>query len=567
MYCDRCGKPISGQELFCPYCGASQTDEVPAAAQPVTGSPEKAKKPHRGKRGRLLIYGFLGLAALLVLALAADFALAQIKSDCPDPVAYFSLSESEAIAPWAYDGAFPMQFDRSYPSGLDAQNALAALKDFETLLSTSYGANPYLVDNSGKAGNSSYDYELSVTFPTRSLLQNNYRRMEIYYVSGEGRWFFCFVNEKLLNFVPVTAYVPATAAFAQTSAPQGGFLCIEGPERFFGVSGEPLERNGQTGQCFHTKEDATQAAAEYAQWLGETYGFTMQEAGETIRLNGETPTSYVTITVDQSGTYIELFFGEDVTLTPGHTDEKPDEPTSEAPNTDDADGEEATWDEDGGEVPTWDDDVWEAEEPDSVSIPDFISFCNGCVYEYTRTKRDGYTDQLCFWNYDEATVNEYLELLQTEYHFKLVTHAQGGSVWDLYTLVFDGDEPDTTFTLGTFSGYDTMLSETERANVSIVIDCSHYAVMGQSVRIFIADGLKRTDTGERTTADLDAYEGSAAAVGADDPNCLSCHGTGKCNGCNGYGGLTSTSDGRVVCEVCNGSGLCSICGGSGEREK
>ena len=52
--------------------------------------------------------------------------------------------------------------------------------------------------------------------------------------------------------------------------------------------------------------------------------------------------------------------------------------------------------------------------------------------------------------------------------------------------------------------------------------------------------------------------------------CVTCHGGGKCNGCNGTGKRTDNQYGTgrsstISCGVCGGNGICIVCKGSGHR--
>ena len=61
--------------------------------------------------------------------------------------------------------------------------------------------------------------------------------------------------------------------------------------------------------------------------------------------------------------------------------------------------------------------------------------------------------------------------------------------------------------------------------------------------------------------------GSSSGGSRYAPDCVFCHGSGRCSTCGGDGYRWSYAMGseRLNCYKCNGSGRCSVCGGSGKR--
>ena len=55
-------------------------------------------------------------------------------------------------------------------------------------------------------------------------------------------------------------------------------------------------------------------------------------------------------------------------------------------------------------------------------------------------------------------------------------------------------------------------------------------------------------------------------TGCDEKDCTYCHGSGKCNPCNGTGIESYNFNGNLeqhTCLSCGGSGICSHCDGTG----
>lgn len=119
------------------------------------------------------------MVTVLVVGVAADLLAVNIKSKCPDPIAYFGLSEDDAMEYVEYDGAFSLRFDRSYPSDMDAQTALKAMTGFKELIDTEYDGYASVYDATNK-DYFSYDYELSILFYDHSRILADSRHMSIY---------------------------------------------------------------------------------------------------------------------------------------------------------------------------------------------------------------------------------------------------------------------------------------------------------------------------------------------------------------------------------------------------
>ena len=66
MFCSQCGKPIQGDEAFCPFCGVPRGSARPEQPAPPVETKKKGKRKRRKRRRLLLILGVV-LALMLVL--------------------------------------------------------------------------------------------------------------------------------------------------------------------------------------------------------------------------------------------------------------------------------------------------------------------------------------------------------------------------------------------------------------------------------------------------------------------------------------------------------------------
>ena len=203
--------------------------------------------------------------------------------------------------------------------------------------------------------------------------------------------------------------------------------------------------------------------------------------------------------------------------------------------------------------------------PDGPVLPDFVSFTNNCAFENKVTEFSNYTKSVYFWNYNQKTVLEYVQLLQDEYHFTLQWKEEDDNT-ATYVLTYTGKGSVASFE-PTWSWAD----EAGKCNVSIW-DC-HYGGGESEIHIVFGDGLILADTGARTSRTLTPYkDGSGSAANTGEEQCTSCSGSGDCSTCDGTGRvyrlLAGTTE-RVeqTCTSCrpSGSGNCPFCGGSGKK--
>lgn len=203
--------------------------------------------------------------------------------------------------------------------------------------------------------------------------------------------------------------------------------------------------------------------------------------------------------------------------------------------------------------------------PGGPVLPDFVSFTNNCAVENKSTEFSNYTKSVYFWNYNQKTVLEYVQLLQDEYHFTLQWKEEDDNT-ATYVLTYTGKGSVASFE-PTWSWAD----EAGKCNVSIW-DC-HYGGGESEIHIVFGDGLILADTGARTSRTLTPYkDGSGSAANTGEEQCTSCSGSGDCSTCDGTGRvyrlLAGTTE-RVeqTCTSCrpSGSGNCPFCGGSGKK--
>lgn len=235
MFCDQCGKQLPEQAKFCPSCGApcasvpevpeitpkadaasaaaqadAQNTFVPAAetdaktAQPSNEPRRKQKKsrekggktqlPAWFKRHRRLSKILLCVALVMMLLVVIDFLRSNVKPECPDPFAFFGLSEDA--------DTYTYYNNYRYPSTMDEQTALAAISSYTDLVRNEYdGTVLYCLDH------------IEVYFYNHSLLFRDSRRMTIGFVADENRWHISYsrsCDKDDFKFVPVAPYQAAT---------------------------------------------------------------------------------------------------------------------------------------------------------------------------------------------------------------------------------------------------------------------------------------------------------------------------------------------------------------------
>lgn len=188
------------------------------------------------------------------------------------------------------------------------------------------------------------------------------------------------------------------------------------------------------------------------------------------------------------------------------------------------------------------------------TVPDFQAFCNNCLEEHSVTEELDYTKYVYFWDRNGKTVNEYLELLQDEWQFKLRdTHS------DRYTFDYVGSGSTGTF--------DVEKGKLDGKNVSLYIWAPEY-----EIHIWVADGIEYSDTGDRTTRELPSYGNKKTNVSSSsggEEDCKRCNGSGNCGECGGKGTVRNWLVGtreyvEQDCTSCS-HGECQVCYGSGRR--
>lgn len=202
-----------------------------------------------------------------------------------------------------------------------------------------------------------------------------------------------------------------------------------------------------------------------------------------------------------------------------------------------------------------------------TAIPDFQAFCNDNLYVYGVTEYSDYTEYCYFWNYNGKTMDEYLDLLQDTYHFKLRGEKVISSI-DSYRYSFDYTGSGSA---GTYD--EDGMDGSDGEGIALYIWDLHADGKTGEIHICVADGLDYMDTGDRTTREVVPYQnegssGGSASASGGDKECWYCGGSGDCPTCDGSGTVYNWLPGTTEyveqdCTDCASPGKCRICGGSG----
>lgn len=201
---------------------------------------------------------------------------------------------------------------------------------------------------------------------------------------------------------------------------------------------------------------------------------------------------------------------------------------------------------------------------DSSALPDLQSFSGNRLSAHEGT---GSSTSTKFWyegKWDEEFWTEYVSLLQ-DYPFAL-REQKTGSNSSYYTFDYVGDAAVASF--------DCKSSSLKNSGgISLYVMVLHYGNVNAEYQITFADGLTYTDTGERTTRDLEDYNkisSSSQSSSSGKSQCSSCGGSGRCSNCGGTGKVLKWLPGTNTyveqnCTSCYSPGKCRDCGGTGER--
>lgn len=200
-----------------------------------------------------------------------------------------------------------------------------------------------------------------------------------------------------------------------------------------------------------------------------------------------------------------------------------------------------------------------------TAVPDFQAFCNDNLYLSGVTEYSDYTEYIYSWKYNGKAVDEYLDLLQSAYHFDLRGEYVISSI-NSYRYSFDYTGPGSA---GTYD--EDGMDGSDGQGIALYIWDLHASPLEGEVHICLADGLDYVDTGDRTTREITPYQntsGSGSSGSGGEADCWYCGGSGDCPTCGGSGTVRNWLPGTTEyvkqdCTDCASPGKCRVCGGSG----
>lgn len=199
-----------------------------------------------------------------------------------------------------------------------------------------------------------------------------------------------------------------------------------------------------------------------------------------------------------------------------------------------------------------------------TAVPDFQTFCNNNLYLTGVTEYSDYTEYIYFWKYNGKAVDEYLDLLQSTYHFELRGERVISSINSYqYSFDYTGSGSAETYNQDGMDGSDG-------EGIALYIWDLHASPIEGELHICIADGFDYMDTGDRTTRVITPYQETNTSAGSSggEEDCWYCEGSGDCSTCGGSGTVRNWLPGTTEyleqdCTDCASPGKCRVCGGSG----
>lgn len=186
------------------------------------------------------------------------------------------------------------------------------------------------------------------------------------------------------------------------------------------------------------------------------------------------------------------------------------------------------------------------------AMPDFQSFSGNRLKEHSKVVDNSFTKIVYFTDCNKKFVNEYMDLLQSKYKFKLRRSKQTSDI-DIYDYWFDykGNKNISTF------------EKNDEKNVAIHILAYYLGDDNYEIQISYADGLDYTDTGDRTSYSLSNKNENDVSGNSQDSESSNDYSSSD------SGSSRSSSGTKVKCWKCHGDGEipCTNCDGKGFKEK
>lgn len=239
MYCDQCGRPLSPRAKYCPHCGAPRSGEH---------SPLAAPRPARKKKKRPLKPILLCIAVLAAVVLLLELFSSGRRTECPDPVTFFSLSEIEDNVLHANGSGY--LFGTGFSNTMSDETAWQAMTQYQLMLERECGAEVTL-----EKREQPYDhYRFTADFGRVSLFNNS--RRDLIIVFHGGYWYFDYGwDYGYLRYIPTEAYAFTPAARTEPSVEMQTPVQTQPP-----TEAEPPEQTQPPAQTQPPEE--TQAPAQ-----------------------------------------------------------------------------------------------------------------------------------------------------------------------------------------------------------------------------------------------------------------------------------------------------------------